>query len=151
REPARAAALERIEANARGLTDLTDQLLELARLDLGRTPRRAVSFDAVALAEEVVLLLQPSSGAPVTKVTASEPRLVAHADPGHARRILDNLVSNALRQLRRFGDAAAFAEAAREPIHSAVTIAVRRGLGPVLEVDVIDDGPGIPIEQRARL
>lgn len=55
REPGR--ALARIDSNAAAVVDLVEQLLELARLDVGKTPLSAGPCDLRALAGEVVARL----------------------------------------------------------------------------------------------
>ncbi|MBL8716134.1 MAG: response regulator [Myxococcales bacterium] len=129
-----AASLARIERNALAVADLADQLLDLARLEAGQMPVRARPCDLSVIARDVAAQLAPRGGSRVL-VEAEVPR-VAQVDPGHAARILGNLVANALRQLDRAGRA------------GTVTLVVG---GPERErvwVDVVDDGPGVPLSRR---
>src|SRR6185312_8909694 len=132
--PAMAPSAQRIVRHAHGMVDLVEQLLELARLDAGRAPRNVVSFDIVALAREVAALLAPSTADRVVRVTAAEPAQTVAADPAHVRRILINLVANALKQ----------------PAVKRLTLALAADADAVV-VDVVDDGPGVPPALRARL
>jgi len=134
RTPAMAPSAQRIVRHAHGMVDLVEQLLELARLDAGRAPRNVVSFDIVALAREVAALLAPSTADRVVRVTAAEPAQTVAADPAHVRRILINLVANALKQ----------------PAVKRLTLALAADADAVV-VDVVDDGPGVPPALRARL
>jgi signal transduction histidine kinase len=127
------ATLDLIESNAASVVELIDQLLELARLDAARTPVTPRACDVVAAAREVAAKLQPASGGARVTVLAPDARVSAHVDPAHLRRILQNLVANALLQVSDRG--------------GEVRVEVRAG--PV--VDVVDDGPGIPPELRGQL
>ena len=122
------AALGRVEANARALTDLVDQLLDLARLEAGQMPFRPRHCDIGAIAREVASLLQPSGHAERIVTVVPQMVVVAKIDPSHVRRILSNLVANGLRQVRTGGQ---------------VTIVVARD-GTRVVVDVVDDGKGVP-------
>lgn len=135
REPAEAQSLERIKRNAMTLVELTAQLLELARIDEGRLPQELANVDVVALAREVTAQLAPPKGV-AFEIFGHDG--VARADPRHVRRVLTNLVGNAIREVRRSG---------RE---GTVSVHAARGPG-VVTVDVVDDGPGIPADRRARL
>jgi signal transduction histidine kinase len=130
------ATLDLIESNAASVVELIDQLLELARLDAARTPVTPRACDLVAAAREVAAKLQPAAGGARVTVVAPEGRPSAHVDPAHLRRILQNLVANALLQVSERGG----------------EVRVRFGAGaagPI--VDVVDDGPGIPPELRGQL
>jgi len=129
-----AASLARIERNALAVADLADQLLDLARLEAGQMPVRTRPSDLSVVAREVAAQLAPRGGSRVV-VEADAPR-VAAVDPGHASRILGNLVANALRQLDRAGRA------------GTVTLRVDGPAEGRVWVDVVDDGPGVPVSRR---
>jgi signal transduction histidine kinase len=130
------ATLDLIESNAASVVELIDQLLELARLDAARTPVTPRACDVAAVAREVAAKLQPASGGARVTVVVSDAGASAHVDPAHLRRILQNLVGNALLQVSDRGG------------EVQVRVGVG-GAGPV--VDVVDDGPGIPPELRGQL
>jgi signal transduction histidine kinase len=105
---------------------LVDDLLLLARLD--EAPRRPREpLDLQALARDVVGRYA-AARVPVT-LTPCPDRCVVSAESGAVRRILTNLVDNAVRHAR-----------------TAVTVAVGPG-----ELTVTDDGPGIPAADRDRV
>lgn len=127
------AALYRVERNATALAQLADQLLDLARLEAGQMPVRARSSDLGGLVKDLATQLSPPGEARI--VTTVEGEVVGLVDPTHAARIVTNLIANALRQTKDGG----------EP--GLVTIHVRAA-GPCIEIDVIDEGPGIPLDRR---
>ncbi len=121
-----------IERSAR----LTEQLLDLARLDAAGTPGTKT---AVALHEIVAMVVRDFSSA---AQTASQ-RLLLHAEPCSALVDVDavgvllrNLLDNALRYA---GPGARVEIVCRE----------QHGVGVVLSVH--DDGPGVPAVERERI
>jgi signal transduction histidine kinase len=121
-------AVARIKGNVRLMTDLIEQLLELARIDAGRTPHRPADFEVEGVAKEVVALLETTD----KRVEIVGGECVAHADSGHVRRILLNLVANGLRAIRK-------GQRVQIRLSSSPTAAI---------IDVADDGPGIASERR---
>lgn len=134
-ETVRASALERVRAQTMGLAELTNELLELARLEAGKTPRRTAQFDARSVAHEIAAQFQNAGDGRVVRVleheTAGDAAGVS-ADPSHVRRILTNLVANAVRNV---------------PASGEVCIGVRPGADDVT-IDVVDDGSGIDPSRR---
>lgn len=131
REEEETAALLRIEGNARSLTDLTDQLLELARLEAGQVARRPRRCDVAMFARDAAALLEPP-GALRRVVTKASGDAVAFVDPSHLQRILQNLVANGLRHAG-----------------GVVTVDVN-AVGRRVVVEVSDEG-SIPEERRAKI
>ena len=113
------------------LARLAEDLLVLARLDdRGTRPppgRRPVDMSALA-AEEAVR----SAGARVPVTASTSDRCVVTGDPDGLRRLLRNLIENALRYAK-----------------SGVDVTARREGDDVL-LSVSDDGPGIPVKDRER-
>jgi signal transduction histidine kinase len=106
---------------------LVDGLLLLARADeRGLRPRREdVDLDEVAQAER----WRPSGVGP--RVEAAPVRVVG--DRAQLAQVVRNLVDNACRHAR-----------------STVLVTVRRSCGHAV-IEVADDGPGVPPDQRARV
>jgi two-component system sensor histidine kinase QseC len=132
----RLRALEGVIAGCDRAAHLVDQLLTLARLDPAQDARRTGSADMAGIAREVASThvqaaidrgLELSVDAPASAIVAAEPAL--------AEILLRNLVDNAVRYSAGRG---------RE-----VRIVVGDGAAPFLRV--IDDGPGIAPQERARL
>lgn len=129
---AKSAAL-RIAASTGYAADLIDQLLGLARIDAGTPWGSPIPHRTDRVAFQLAAQLQPARGARVH--VDAEPS-VAMADPRHVRRIVVNLVSNALRHV--------------DPSCGNVYVSVRSEADRVT-IEVSDDGPGIPEQHRARL
>lgn len=141
RRPGRTAdlgiTLDRIDANAASIVELIDQLLELARLDAAKTPLLQKPCDVGAIVREVTGQLASSPAEVRITVPATDRPVIAKVDPSHLKRILQNLIANALRQL----------------VHSGGNIRVetRRDDAGRATVDVIDDGPGVAPQLRGKI
>ena len=93
------AALYRVERNATALAQLADQLLDLARLEAGQMPVRPRACDMGAMAHDLATQLAPPGERRIVANVAGGV-VVARVDPSHARRIITNLIANALRQTK---------------------------------------------------
>ena len=138
----RARRLETVRRNGEHLLELINGILDLSKIEAGKTEvARAVASPARILAD-VVALLQVRAEAKQLHLSmmieGAVPRAV-YTDPTRLRQILINLVGNAIK----------FTEQGR------VCVAVRFMPGPggdgTLQFDVIDTGIGIDPEQVARL
>ncbi len=124
-----------IDRSSRQLLRVADDLL--ADPERGRGLRlQFVDTDLSVLAREAVDAMASAAaerGIELT-VTAPSPVLV-HGDPFRLHQLLGNLLSNAVKYTPRGGRASVRVEA----------------LGAVARLDVLDDGPGVPSEERAQL
>ncbi len=129
--------LAKVRTHADRMTALVDDLLELSRLEQGdRAPqwvdtrlqevaREVVaSFEELAARKRVSVRLEDCGAPPVT------------SDPERLRRILENLVDNAVKYTREGGH---------------VTLSVRASPDGGAGVEVADDGPGIAPEHVGRI
>ncbi len=130
-----AKAMGRIEEEASRMGVLVDDLLTLARLDEVREPPHA-PVDVSALARDAVHDARATDGGRRIDLHPDEP---AHAivlgDEDQLRQVLANLVRNAL---------------VHTPPGTAVDVVVRAGDGQV-ELEVSDEGPGLPTDQPQAL
>jgi signal transduction histidine kinase len=128
--------LEIINWKAEELNDLVNDLLFAARVDAGSIPADVVTLDlrdAVAAAVERV---KPRADLMEAETSCTLPPgpVVVDADPDHLRRILDNLLNNALTY------------SAGRP-----WVQVKVGTEPQPHVIVSDRGVGIPPLERERI
>lgn len=123
-------------AETQRLSGLADQLLTLARADAGALRPHLQSVDIADLLEDLVDRWQPvAHDRGVELVTNLPASGDAAVDVDMIRRLLDNLLDNALRHTPRGGEV-------------SICAAVDNGMWTL---GVEDTGPGIPEEMRARL
>lgn len=125
REALLAGAVRELQRSGRLLADL----LDVARLDSGEAVQLHLS--SVELSE----LAQRSADRVGGPVTVTGDQVVVEVDADRVGQVLDNLVRNAVRAAGTGGH---------------VEVAVRT-VGERAVVDVIDDGPGVPADQRERV
>jgi signal transduction histidine kinase/8-oxo-dGTP pyrophosphatase MutT (NUDIX family) len=123
------ATLEDIATEAQRLSVLLDDLLELARSDGGER-RNTQPVDLAEMARDAAVRV--ARGAVVVRVTAAA-SAVLHAAPSDVTRVLDNLLTNAVRHAR-----------------SCARVMVLPGPAEI-RVLVDDDGDGVPVEHRGRV
>jgi signal transduction histidine kinase len=124
------AALE----GARAIAGLANDLLDVSRLEEGKLPLDVAEHDLGLLAETVRASLRAFQRGRAIELDAQTPAVIA-CDAGIVRRILENLVSNAIKHT---------------PTGSPVRISVLAH-GDRARVAVSDLGPGIPVEARERI
>jgi two-component system OmpR family sensor kinase len=124
-------SLERIEAAARRMQALVDDLLLLARLDEGRELERADVDLSLLVVEAVADAQAAGPGHPISLMLPEEPVSV----PGDALR-LQQVVANLLANAR-----------VHTPEGTAIDVALRTEPGEAV-LEIVDAGPGIPAEQQ---
>lgn len=132
--PKQAETVEVILGNTRHLVRLINDLLDLARSDAGRLAIEPVPTDPGALVEDVARTMR-------AQFEAREQRLEQEIEPGlpqieadrdRIRQILVNLLTNANEYC---------------PQGARIGVKARRDGAEEIEIDVSDDGPGIPERQ----
>ncbi|QDL69264.1 sensor histidine kinase [Streptomyces malaysiensis] len=126
--PAREDLLADLAGETRELTDLVNELVDLAAGQRDDEPRTEVSLEEVATT--AVTLARRRTGREITVRASGDTRLKGH--PATLQRAISNLVENA----------AKFDQDGTEPVE--VMISGRR-------VEVLDRGPGIAAEDRERV
>jgi signal transduction histidine kinase len=127
--------LERVDANARHLVSLIDDLLDLARIEAGRLPVHVETFDVAVLVEETMQELEALIASSRLKVTAEVQSglSLATTDRKKVKQIVLNLLSNAIK----------FTPEGFVRLQCAR--GTRKGF---LTIAVTDTGIGIPIEAQ---
>lgn len=127
--------LKAIDRNSRQLLRVSDDLL--ADPERGRGLRlQFVDTDLAVLAGEAVDAMASAAAERGIELTVAAPvPVLVHGDPVRLHQLLGNLLSNAVKYTPSGGRASVRVEA----------------LGPLARLDVLDDGPGVPPEERTQL
>lgn len=122
---------------------LVAHLLDLSRLDNGVVPLRARRFEVWPYMAGVLKEANMSKGQGHSRtdvhlhLDVSPPELTAYADAERLHQVVANLIDNAVKH---------------SPAHGRVTVRARPGsTEESLEVEVLDEGPGIPESERAHV
>lgn len=132
-----AEQVELAHRNAARVLGLINQILEVARLEAGRTPLRARRLDLRTLVEsagQAFIPLAERKALTLVVETTPEP-LMLYVDPEHLDKVVSNLLSNALKFTPQEGVVRVIVEADAE----AARVLVR------------DSGPGIPAGDLVRV
>jgi PAS domain S-box-containing protein len=122
--------LSYIASESERLTEIVDQLLNVARLDAGDLQVELGRIDVASVVSEVVETVEGANHR--FEIDLPEEPLAAEADPDKVRQVFNILVENALRYSPRGGK---------------VTVGARRNADRV-EVRIVDEGMGIPAAER---
>lgn len=126
-----------IDRNARRLLDLVEDILTVARMDVGVHRLSPEPVEVAALVEAAVDAVRPSLVARSLSLRVDIPPLVGkvNADRRQLERVLLNLLSNAVKFT---------------PPGGRITVGADRA-GDTLTLSVIDTGMGIPIAEQPRM
>ncbi len=133
--------LQVVLRNALRLHRLIDGLLDLARLEAGQLRLRVGAIDVPTLIQSVVAAFQPAAESMGLRLNLimPEPPLtdVIMGDSEKIEVVLTNLLGNALKFTERGG---------------SITVRVRAvDKEAAIEIDVMDDGPGIPLTEQPHI
>lgn len=129
--------IEIIDRHASRLTLLIDDLLLLARLDSGRMDLELLPVNLrTSVQESLDDAAEIARGRGIKLATEVSGDLAVEADAARIRQVLGNLIVNAIKYGRTDGN---------------VIVRARRAPRGMIEVEVADDGPGIPVEAQARI
>ena len=121
--------VSRIDANARHLLTLINEILDITRIEAGRMPIQVIAFSLADLVREVTTELEPivaKSGLAVLSNLADVPTM--RTDRQKVKQILVNLLSNALKFTQE----------------GSITIRTKMQGKQMVAISVIDTGIGIP-------
>lgn len=135
-EPDERRFLAALQRNALRLLRLIDDLLDLARIDAGRLRIEVTAVDLGAIVRQLAANFGDAAAARgISLAVRVEPIEELHGDPHRLEIVLTNLLGNALKFAPRGG-------------HVSISL-VAEGGQAIVEVE--DDGPGVPIEERERI
>jgi two-component system OmpR family sensor kinase len=130
------ASLGTILGEAQRLGKMADQLLMLSRAEAGALQPQFESIDLTMFARDTARLWQPlAAERSVSVISNSRGRGMVRADRDLLRRLLDNLIDNALRHA---------------PAGSEIVVSTSRR-GRDVEMEVADSGPGVPHASQASI
>src|SRR5690554_4580292 len=133
-EPARQEIASTLQAETERLTQMTNDFLDLARLESGRTRLEQRSFELLSLVSECVELVSPQAAERGVTIAVHGSALTVTGDREKIKQVLLNLLTNAIKYNREYG-------------HIACQIA-RHDNQQVATVSVQDTGHGLSEEER---
>ncbi len=126
-----------MRANVEVLGALIDDLFELARIEAGALNWSMQQIELAEIAREVVGTLEPEANQRGIRIqTHAHDRCEVLGDPARLRRVLLNLLQNAVRHT---------------PADGSVTVLIERSATGGWEVEVADDGEGVAPEDADRI
>lgn len=126
----------KIDASLGAVEALLDALLDISKLDAGAFKPEKRPFALQPLFESLATAFAPTATRYGVELVIAPTSAFVDTDPAFLRRILQNLLSNALRYGRAEG----------RP--GRVLLGCRRA-GEALRIEVRDNGPGIPSDKQA--
>jgi signal transduction histidine kinase/GAF domain-containing protein len=136
-EPWQVEALETIDQATNRLVELTEDLLDVARLQAERIQLHSEPHDLIALARRVIKRFQMASDRHTLSLVAADEFVVATLDVRRTEQIVGNLLSNAIKY---------------SPDGGPVTITIEQDDGArMAKLSVRDRGIGIPANQQSLL
>lgn len=128
--------LEKISVETEAMAQLAQELLDLAQIESGQTLIRMVPASVAELVTSVTDRLRPQADRKQLQVEVRVPAgLTALADTAQVNRALGNLMHNAIKFT---------------PPAGRIWVQASRQDGDIL-IEVGDTGPGIPVEDQARV
>jgi two-component system sensor histidine kinase/response regulator len=132
--PPATAKMDAAYEGVQRLTSMTNDLLDVSKMEEGKLTLTVMPCDLVELARDLVSGLSTLDRTRNVTLEQSEPVTIC-CDVGLIRRTLQNLLSNAIKHT---------------PPGSAVQVTVTQA-GNIARVAVIDSGRGVPLEARERI
>jgi heavy metal sensor kinase len=128
-------ALEACQRAARRMKNLTESLLELARLDAGQEPMKQERFDLLRIANECIDMVRPLAAERGIQIHCEVAAIECLGDAGRIGQVVTNLLTNAIHFNRDQGE---------------VRLSARSEAGAVV-LTVADTGQGIPVQDVPHL
>ena len=124
-----------IETSLNAVEEIMSALLDMSRIDSGALKPQPAPFPVRDLLQKIAVEFGPTAREKSIRLTIVDSAAVVHADRAMVARIIQNLVSNAIKYTRRGG---------------AVLVGCR-GRGNRVRLDVIDTGIGFSRDQHGLL
>lgn len=133
--PTEAKYIAQAQRGADNMRDMITTLLDVGRLEAGQMPLQFQAVDVGQVAREAADRFSAVAGSRILDCDVPPEPAFVSCDADVIRRVLENLISNALKFTKSDGTICVDVEAEE----ASVTISVR------------DDGPGIPSDQHAHI
>ena len=133
--PTEAKYIAQAQRGADNMRDMITTLLDVGRLESGQMPLRMEPHDIGEIAREAAHRFSPLLGNRTLRCEVPPDPVFVSCDADVIRRVLENLINNALKFTK--ADGAIYVDV--EPAEAGVQLSVR------------DDGPGIPPDQHTRI
>jgi Na+/proline symporter/signal transduction histidine kinase len=124
---------ERVDNSLAAAGELLEDLLDISRLDAGGVRAELTDFDVMELLKSLQEQFAPVAAQRGITLVIAVTSMRVRSDQRLLRRVLQNFIGNALRYT---------------PTGGVLLGARPRGAGSMVELQVIDTGPGIPVENR---
>lgn len=129
--------IAQLGATAQNISTLVEQLLEVSRIETGHLDVKMENVSVAELLAELAAEFAPVAASKGFFFLTRPLPLTVHTDPLFVKRILTNLITNAIRYSRKPG--------------SKIVLAARRLRNGRITIGVYDQGPGISEEDRHRI
>ena len=139
--PNRVELLNAIQTQTSLLEQLIEDILQLSRFDAGLSETKREALNLTEVVNQTVIDLRPLAKSKQVSLTWQKPTspLILMADPNQVKRVVRNLVDNAIKYTPVGGS-----------ITVKVSLASNKGQ-PLAQIWVSDTGAGIPLEHQARV
>ncbi|HPE24311.1 PAS-domain containing protein [Albidovulum sp.] len=128
------ATLGKVENALTSVEGILDALLDISKLESGRASVDVIPVALGPILDQLADEFAPLAEAKGLRLTVRPAAVTVASDPTYLRRILQNLIGNAVRYTAR----------------GRILVGGRR-TGAALRIDVIDTGPGIPESEQANV
>jgi two-component system, sensor histidine kinase and response regulator len=128
------ASLNAASLGVRNLANMTNDMVDVSKMEEGKMTLKLESCDVLALAREIAAGISTLDPTRTITIDQDAP-VMASCDVGITRRIFQNLLSNAIKHT---------------PAGTAVRVTACES-GNHVRVSVIDKGPGVPVEAREKI
>lgn len=136
----RESIVNRLQGETDRLIEMTNDFLDLARLESGRANLNIDRFSIYELVSESIDVVTPQAQAKEISIDADETDLIAEADRGKVKQVLLNLLTNAVKYNRPNGSIA---------IETSI---IKESDGDdFIRISVRDSGYGIPLEHQKQM